>query len=83
MRALEQGEQNAGGIVEMILALARTLNMEVVAEGVERRESMEFMVERGCHWVQGFLFGAAVSAPQFAELLRRQGGEDVEAEDAA
>ncbi|HET9231281.1 MAG TPA: GGDEF domain-containing phosphodiesterase, partial [Vitreimonas sp.] len=83
VRALEQGEQHAGGIVEMILALARTLNMEVVAEGVERRESMEFMVERGCHWVQGFLFGAAVSAPQFAELLRRQGGEDVEAEDAA
>jgi EAL domain-containing protein (putative c-di-GMP-specific phosphodiesterase class I)/GGDEF domain-containing protein len=83
VRALEQGEANAGGIVEMILALARTLDMEVVAEGVERRESMDFMVERGCHWVQGFLFGAAVSAPEFTELLRRQAGEDVEAEDAA
>ncbi len=83
VRALEQGEQHADGIVEMILALARTLDMEVVAEGVERRESMEFMVARGCHWVQGFLFGAAVSAPEFAELLRRQAGEDVEAEDAA
>lgn len=83
VRALERGEAQAGAIVEMILALARTLDMEVVAEGVERRESMEFMVERGCHWVQGFLFGAAVSAPEFAELLRRQAGEDVEAEDAA
>jgi EAL domain-containing protein (putative c-di-GMP-specific phosphodiesterase class I) len=67
----------------MILALSRTLNMEVVAEGIERRESMDFMVARGCHWAQGFLFGAAVSAPEFAELLRRQAGEDVEAEDAA
>lgn len=83
VRALENGEQHAGGIVEMILALARTLNMEVVAEGVERSESRDFMVERGCHWVQGFLYGAAVSAPEFAELLRRQAGEDVEAEDAA
>jgi EAL domain-containing protein (putative c-di-GMP-specific phosphodiesterase class I) len=83
VRSLENGEPHAGGIVEMILALARTLDMEVVAEGVERRESLNFMVERGCHWVQGFLFGAAVSAPEFAELLRRQSGEDVEAEDAA
>jgi predicted signal transduction protein with EAL and GGDEF domain len=83
VRSLENGEQHAAGIVEMILALARTLDMEVVAEGVERRESQQFMLERGCHWVQGFLYGAAVSPPEFAELLRRQAGEDVEAEDAA
>jgi EAL domain-containing protein (putative c-di-GMP-specific phosphodiesterase class I) len=57
--------------------------MEVVAEGVERQEDMDFMAARGCHWIQGFLFGAAVSAPEFAELLRRQSGEDVSAEDAA
>jgi EAL domain-containing protein (putative c-di-GMP-specific phosphodiesterase class I) len=44
---------------------------------------MEFVAERGCHWVQGFLYGAAVSAPEFAEALRRQSGEDIEAEDAA
>ena len=44
---------------------------------------MEFMAERGCHWIQGFLFGAAVSAPEFAEMLRRQDGEDIGAEDAA
>jgi EAL domain-containing protein (putative c-di-GMP-specific phosphodiesterase class I) len=57
--------------------------MEVVAEGVERKQEMEFMAVRGCHWVQGFLYGAAVSAPEFAELLRRQSGEDIEAGDAA
>jgi EAL domain-containing protein (putative c-di-GMP-specific phosphodiesterase class I)/GGDEF domain-containing protein len=83
VRALERGEPRSGAIVEIILAFARTMNMEVVAEGVERREDMEFMAARGCHWIQGFLFGAAVSAPEFAELLRRQAGEDVGAEDAA
>jgi EAL domain-containing protein (putative c-di-GMP-specific phosphodiesterase class I)/GGDEF domain-containing protein len=83
VRALERGDSYAAGIVEMILALARTLNMEVVAEGVERREEMEFMAARGCHWAQGFLYGAAVSAPEFAEVLRRQSGEEVAAEDAA
>ena len=83
VRALERGDSQSGAIVEMILALARTLDMEVVAEGVERREDMEFMAERGWHWIQGFLFGAAVSAPEFAEMLRRQDGEDIGAEDAA
>lgn len=83
VRALERGDAQAGAIVEMILALARTLELEVVAEGVERREEMQFMAARGCHWVQGFLFGAAVSATEFAELLRRQSGDDVMAEDAA
>lgn len=83
IRALEKGDTQSAAIVEMILALGRTLDMEVVAEGVERREDMEFMAARGCHWIQGFLFGAAVSAPEFAELLRRQAGDDVSAEDAA
>ncbi len=83
VRALERGDAQAAAIVEMILALARTLDMEIVAEGVERREEMEFMAARGCHWVQGFLFGAAMTAPEFAELLRRQAGEEIEAEDAA
>jgi EAL domain-containing protein (putative c-di-GMP-specific phosphodiesterase class I)/GGDEF domain-containing protein len=83
VRALERGEPRSAEIVEIILAFARTLNMEVVAEGIERREDMEFMAARGCHWIQGFLFGAAVSAPEFAELLRRQDGDDVAAEDAA
>jgi EAL domain-containing protein (putative c-di-GMP-specific phosphodiesterase class I) len=83
VRALERGDAHAAGIIDMILALSRTLDMEVVAEGVERKQEMEFMAVRGCHWVQGFLYGAAVSAPEFAELLRRQSGEDIEAGDAA
>ena len=83
VRALERGDSQAAAIIEMILALARTLDMEVVAEGVERKQDMEFMAARGCHWGQGFLYGAAVSAPEFAEMLRRQAGEDVTAEDAA
>ena len=80
IRALEKDAQ-AGAIVEMILALSRTLDMEVVAEGIERREDMEFVSSRGCHWVQGFLFGAAMPAAEFAQVLRRQAGEDIDADD--
>jgi EAL domain-containing protein (putative c-di-GMP-specific phosphodiesterase class I) len=83
VRALERGDAQAAAIIEMILALARTLDMEVVAEGVERQQEADFMADRGCHWVQGFLYGAAVPPQEFAETLRRQAGEDVTAEDAA
>lgn len=83
VRALERGDPQAAAIIEMILALAKTLDLEIVAEGVERREEAAFMAQRGCHWVQGFLYGAAVSAPEFAEMLRRQAGEEVTAIDAA
>lgn len=78
----KDGGQSAA-IIEMILALAGALNLEVVAEGVERPEHVQFMVERGCQWVQGFLYGAAVSAPEFAEMLRKQSGDEVVSEDAA
>ncbi|MBX9745404.1 MAG: EAL domain-containing protein, partial [Hyphomonadaceae bacterium] len=83
IRALERGDSQAAAIVEMILALSRTLDMEVVAEGIERREDMEFVAARGCHWMQGFLFGAAMPAAEFAEALRRQAGEEIDSEDAA
>lgn len=83
IRALERGDAQAAAIVDMILALSRTLDMEVVAEGIERREDMEFVASRGCHWVQGFLFGAAMPPAEFAQILRRQAGEEIDAEDAA
>lgn len=83
VRALERGDPQAAAIIEMILALSKTLDLEVVAEGVERREEAAFMAQRGCHWGQGFLYGAAVSAPEFAEALRRQAGEEITAIDAA
>lgn len=83
VRALSQDGAQSAAIVDMILALGRTLGLEVVAEGVERREDADFMAARGCHWVQGFLYGAAVPAQEFAELLRRQAEDNAIAADAA
>ena len=83
IRALERGDTQAEAIIDMILALAKTLQLEVVAEGVERTEHVAFMADRGCDWVQGFVYGAAVAAPDFTEMLRAQSGEDVVSSDAA
>jgi EAL domain-containing protein (putative c-di-GMP-specific phosphodiesterase class I)/GGDEF domain-containing protein len=83
IRALERGDASAAAIIDMILALAKTLKLEVVAEGVERREHVQFMADRGCDWVQGFVYGAAVSPPDFSDLLRQQSGEEILTVDAA
>ena len=83
IRALEKDDRQAEAIIDMILALANALNLEVVAEGVERIEQVEFMKARGCHWLQGFYYSAPVSPAEFSEMLRRQAGEEITAEDAA
>ena len=69
---LDRQDAQAAAIVEMILALADTLGLKVVAEGVERRAQADFLAARGCHWGQGFLYSAAVPANDFAKLLRSQ-----------
>jgi len=54
-----------------ILAMAHSLQVRVVAEGVETREQAEFLRERGCHELQGFLFSPPVPAAEFARFLVR------------
>jgi diguanylate cyclase (GGDEF)-like protein/PAS domain S-box-containing protein len=51
------GEAHAGAIVDAILALAHTLELDVVAEGIETGEQRDFLVARGCRLLQGFFLG--------------------------
>uniref|UniRef100_UPI001319F648 EAL domain-containing protein n=2 Tax=Cronobacter sakazakii TaxID=28141 RepID=UPI001319F648 len=44
-------------IVSAIVALAKTLNLRVVAEGVETVEQQQFLTELGCNTLQGYLLG--------------------------
>ena len=55
-----------------IIEMGRSLGMEVVAEGVEIEEQLEFLRSRGCHFGQGTLFGDAMSADEFLALLLAQ-----------
>ncbi|MGO4908477.1 EAL domain-containing protein [Pseudorhodobacter sp. W20_MBD10_FR17] len=52
-------------IVRSILALARTLGIRAIAEGVENAEQLAWLQQEGCHSIQGFLGGRAVSADTF------------------
>ncbi len=64
VRALAK-DRHAPAIIEMILAMAASLDYTVVAEGVETEAEAEFLRRRGCQIGQGFLYGAAMPAPEF------------------
>ncbi len=56
-------------ITKAIIALARTLRLKVIAEGVETEEQLLFLRALGCDAVQGFLFSPPVAADAFARFL--------------
>ena len=58
-------------IVAAILSIARQLDLNVVAEGVETTEQRDFLTERSCPEIQGFLFSPPVREEAFTSLLQR------------
>lgn len=66
-----QRETAGGGsaaVVRAVLALATTLGMEVVAEGIETSEQFDYLVEIGCKQGQGFLFSRPRPASDWAPI---------------
>jgi diguanylate cyclase (GGDEF)-like protein/PAS domain S-box-containing protein len=59
-------------IVGTIIHMGRSLNMDVVAEGVETEEQLNFLQTLQCTYVQGLLFGDPMSADSYLELLLAQ-----------
>ncbi len=59
-------------IVGTIIHMGRSLKMAVVAEGVETEQQLNFLQTQDCTYVQGHLFGDAMSADNYLELLLSQ-----------
>lgn len=60
----------ARAIIQAVVGLGRTLNMGVVAEGVESPEQMQALVELGCTHLQGFLFSEPQAESAFQHILQ-------------
>lgn len=67
------GEGEDATIVSAIVALARTLNLRVVAEGVETPAQREFLTQLGCNTLQGYLLGKPVSASEIVAREQKAG----------
>ena len=52
-----------------IIALAHSMKLQVLAEGVETKEQLVYLQEQGCDEVQGFYFSPPVPANQLEKLL--------------
>jgi diguanylate cyclase (GGDEF)-like protein len=63
---------NAGAIVKAIIAMAHSLNMEVIAEGVETEDQLAFLQSLGCDKIQGYLFSRPVPGEDFTKLLEKE-----------
>jgi EAL domain-containing protein (putative c-di-GMP-specific phosphodiesterase class I) len=59
-------------IVIAMITMGRSLHLRVVAEGVETRPQLEFLLAHGCPEGQGYYFSRPVSADEFAVLLTRR-----------
>jgi EAL domain-containing protein (putative c-di-GMP-specific phosphodiesterase class I) len=60
---------NDAAIVNGIVTIAKSLGVDVVAEGVENKAQLDFYESLGCHRIQGWLFAEAVPADQLKKLI--------------
>jgi EAL domain-containing protein (putative c-di-GMP-specific phosphodiesterase class I) len=64
-------DEDGASIVRAIIQLGHSLQLTVIAEGVETEAQLAFLGNSGCDEVQGYLLGRPLPADGFAELLRR------------
>ena len=69
MRDVDVDSQSAA-IATMLIELCRELGLDIVAEGVETQSQLDFLCERGCYVIQGYLFSRPVTSGELGAILR-------------
>jgi EAL domain-containing protein (putative c-di-GMP-specific phosphodiesterase class I) len=64
-------DNSDAAIVKTIVALAQSLHMHVIAEGVETAAQRDFLAASGCHTFQGYLFSRPLPVESFIALVQR------------
>ncbi|MGE6366183.1 putative bifunctional diguanylate cyclase/phosphodiesterase [Bacillus paramycoides] len=64
-----QAEERA--IVSTILSLANTLNLSIIAEGIETEKQLKFLQKNNCRYMQGYYFSKPLGSKQFIKFLQK------------
>ncbi len=62
-------DSNDAAIIKMVLAVGKTINCDIVAEGVEQLEQFELLKKFGCRYFQGFYFSRPLSLVDFEQMV--------------
>ena len=54
----------------MVIGIAKSLNLDLIAEGVETREQLDFLYREGCHLIQGFYFSKPLNTDMALEYMK-------------
>lgn len=71
VKDLPDNEEDAV-ITKTIIALAKSLNLKVIAEGVETKEQKDFLIENGCENIQGYYYAKPMEADKMHALLQEE-----------
>jgi len=74
LRNVLQDTHNSA-IIKTVVSLGRSLDLDVVAEGVETTEQEAYLIEQGCRYGQGYLYGKAAPASGIPNLVRSWAGK--------
>jgi EAL domain-containing protein (putative c-di-GMP-specific phosphodiesterase class I) len=64
-------DENDQVIIRTIINTAHSLNLKVIAEGVETEEQLKFLRNEGCNHYQGYFFGKPVPINEFESALQQ------------
>ncbi len=62
-------DENDIAIVRAIIALASSLKLEIIAEGVETKEQLDFLVNEGCSTIQGYYYSKPIPKNEYEDFL--------------
>lgn len=62
-------ERRCISITRALIGLAHDLGLKVIAEGVEKPEQLDFLLDQQCEWIQGFLFSKPMALDEFVKFV--------------
>ena len=64
-------DEEDASFARMVIGIAKSLNLDLIAEGVETESQLEFLRAEGCRLIQGFYFSKPLSADKALEYLKK------------